>query len=61
MSFYICQLIDPLILPKVVKTGPNRPVEPVEPGTRPLSGPVSMQNRSATEPGKNRVKRRKIG
>jgi hypothetical protein len=38
---------------KVVKTGPDRPVEPVEPGTGPVSGPVSAQNRCASEPEKN--------
>ncbi|KAK2388537.1 hypothetical protein QL285_062213 [Trifolium repens] len=30
---------------QVVKTGPNWPVGPVEPGTGPASGPISAQNR----------------
>jgi hypothetical protein len=35
---------------KVVKTGPDRPVRPVGPGTGPASGPSRPQNRSAHEP-----------
>jgi hypothetical protein len=46
---------------KVVKTGPDRPVGPVEPGTGPASGPVSAQNRSAREPLLNRQNRSKTG
>jgi hypothetical protein len=38
---------------KVVKTEPDRPVGSVEPVTGPPSGPASVQNRSASEPGKN--------
>jgi hypothetical protein len=37
---------------KVVKTGLDRLVGPVKPGTGPLSGPVRPQNRVADEPGK---------
>jgi hypothetical protein len=56
---------------KVVRTGPDRPVGPVEPGTGPPSGPSQPQNRSAHEPviepenrpktGKNRPKPEKTG
>ena len=38
----------------VVKTGPNRSVEPVEPGTGPLAGPEQPQNRGGRKPVKNR-------
>jgi hypothetical protein len=38
---------------------PDRPVGPVEPGTGPVSGPVSVQNRSAREPVKNRQNQKK--
>ncbi|MCI92716.1 hypothetical protein A2U01_0114013, partial [Trifolium medium] len=44
-----------------VKTGPNRPVGPVEPGTGHVSGPVRPGNRGAKEPGKNRANRRGTG
>jgi hypothetical protein len=43
---------------KVVRTGPDRPVGPVEPGTGPPSGPSQPQNRSAHEP-ENRSKTEK--
>jgi hypothetical protein len=43
-----------IIKTKVVKTGPDRPVGPVEPGTGPASGPSRPQNRSAHEPVMNR-------
>ena len=45
----------------VVKTGPNRPVEPVEPGTGPLAGPEQPQNRGGRKPVKNRENRSKTG
>jgi hypothetical protein len=45
-----------LIGSKVVKTGPDRPVEPE---TGPPSGPASPLNRSAKEPLKKPVKTRK--
>jgi hypothetical protein len=50
-----------LLISKVVKTGPGRPVGPVEPGTGPASGSVGAQNRSAREPGSNRENRDKTG
>lgn len=37
-------------LPMVVKTGPDRPVEPIEPGTGLNSSPVRHENRSISEP-----------
>jgi hypothetical protein len=40
---------------------PDRPIEPVEPGTGPASGSVDVQNRSAREPVKNRENRKKPG
>jgi hypothetical protein len=40
---------------------PDRPIEPVEPGTGPASGSVDVQNRSADEPGKNRKNRGRTG
>jgi hypothetical protein len=43
-----------LVSTKVVKTGPDRPVEP---GTGPVSGPVDAQNRNSKRTGKNRVNR----
>jgi hypothetical protein len=45
------------LITKVVKTGPDRPVGPVEPGIGPESGPVDAQKRSANEPAKNRQNR----
>jgi hypothetical protein len=42
---------------KVIKTGPDRPVEPVEPGTGHESGSASAQNRSANKPEENRINR----
>jgi hypothetical protein len=41
-----------IFISKVVKTGPDRAVGPVEPGTGPESGPVVLQKRSAREPNK---------
>jgi hypothetical protein len=46
---------------KVIKTGADRPVGPIEPGTGPASGPVRVQNRSAREPALNRKNRKKTG
>jgi hypothetical protein len=46
---------------KVVKTRPDRSVGPVEPGTGPISGPVSAEKRSASEPTQNRKNREKSG
>jgi hypothetical protein len=46
---------------KVVRTGPDRPVRLFELGTGPESGPVKVQNRSASEPPLNRQNRSKIG
>jgi hypothetical protein len=50
-----------IIITKVVKTGPDWPVGPVEPGTGPASSPVGAQNRSAREPRSNRENRDKTG
>jgi hypothetical protein len=33
------------IISMVLKTGPDRPVQPVQPGTDVLSGPVLFENR----------------
>jgi hypothetical protein len=46
---------------KVIKTGPDRPVGPIEPGTGPASGPVRVQNRFVREPALNRENREKTG
>jgi hypothetical protein len=44
---------------KVIKTGPDRPVQPVRPGTGQLSGSVYLQNRTANEPDIKPVNRTK--
>jgi hypothetical protein len=46
---------------KVIKTGPDRSVQPVRPGTGKLSGSVYQQNRSANEPDIKPVNRIKTG
>lgn len=40
-----------IAIPMVVKTGPDQPVQPIEPGTGPMSGPTDSQNRWFKEPG----------
>ncbi|KEH25970.1 hypothetical protein MTR_6g038590 [Medicago truncatula] len=44
-----------------IKNGPDRPVQPIEPRTGPMSGPTDSQNRWFKEPGQQPENRSKAG
>ncbi|AES98131.1 hypothetical protein MTR_5g064730 [Medicago truncatula] len=45
----------------VIKTGPDRPVQPIEPGTGSVTDPEDPKNRSVVQPGKEPENRKKTG
>lgn len=56
----ICRPYQKMVSTSAVKTGPDRPVRKVEPGTGQVVGPEDPQNRSSIEPFGNRRNRSKI-
>ena len=58
MKYIFIDLKNILVFINVLKTGPDRPVRPVEPSTGHKTGPVQSKNRFCIEPALNRSNRR---